>query len=295
MCFMPASAKLIREFRRLVGTQPIFRPFLSVIFGAQYANHHFLRKTFLPFWSIFLTGEVHNFTYDLTDTNLRYLAEIISIVTGEAPEKVEAYFREVAEDEELAEHIRASMKRANRGGARQSSAVFFGRRLGWYALVRATKPKTVIETGVERGHGSVLLCSALLRNHNEGHPGRYFGTDINPNAGWLLGGRYATVGKIIYGDSIESLRNLNETIDIFINDSDHSADYEYQEYVTVTPKLSSGAMILGDNAHVTDKLARYAREHGRKFLFFKESPKTHWYPGGGIGIAYWDREATHAR
>jgi hypothetical protein len=148
------------------------------------------------------------------------------------------------------------------------------------------KPKVIVETGVERGHGSVLLCSALLRNAEEGFPGRYFGTDINPKAGWLLAGKYAEVGKIIYGDSINSLEAFSDAINLFINDSDHSADYEAHEYRTISGKLAAGAIILGDNAHASDKLALFARESGRRFLFFKEVPKGHWYPGAGIGIAF---------
>jgi hypothetical protein len=43
---------------------------------------------------------------------------------------------------------------------------------------------------------------------------------------------------ILYGDSIESLAKLDESIDLFINDSDHSAEYEAREYITVGPRLS---------------------------------------------------------
>jgi predicted O-methyltransferase YrrM len=162
----------------------------------------------------------------------------------------------------------------------------FGRRLGWYAVARAIKPGTVVETGVERGHGAVILCAALMRNATEGHPGRYYGTDINPEAGYLLTEPYSAMGNILYGDSIESLKALDGTIDLFINDSDHSAEYEYREYHTVAHKLSPGAIILGDNAHVTDSLALFARETGRRFIFFREEPKNHWYPGAGIGISF---------
>ena len=131
-----------------------------------------------------------------------------------------------------------------------------------------------------------MLCAALLRNTAEGRPGRYYGTDIDPYAGRLLTGEYATVGKILYGDSLKSLEALEETIGMFINDSDHSAEYEYREYQTIAKKLSPGALILADNAHVTDKLARFARETGRHFVFFREEPVNHWYPGAGIGIAF---------
>ena len=91
---------------------------------------------------------------------------------------------------------------------------------------------------------------------------------------------------MLYGDSIESLKKLDVSIDLLINDSDHSADYEYQEYRTVKNKLTSEAIILGDNSHVTNKLCLFSSENGRNFLFFHEVPKDHWYPGSGMGISF---------
>jgi hypothetical protein len=281
-----ADIRTVRAVKRAIVTNPIFRPLLAGWFGTRYARQHFFRKVFWPYWSILRTGEFHNFTYDLTDANLRYLAETISVVTAKPAIEIEGYIREAMNDEDLAAHLRSMMTRVKRSGASQSVAMPFGRRLGWYAIARATKPKVIVETGVERGHGSVLLCSALLRNNADGFPGRYFGTDISPTAGWLLAGKYANVGKILYGDSIESLKSLPETVNLFINDSDHSGDYEAREYRVIAGKLGTDAIILGDNAHATDKLAQFARESGRQFLFFKEAPKNHWYPGAGIGIAY---------
>jgi predicted O-methyltransferase YrrM len=164
--------------------------------------------------------------------------------------------------------------------------VDFGRRLGWYAFARVLKPKIIIETGVDKGIGSVLLCSALLKNKEEGFDGRFFGTDINPEAGYLLKGKYAELGKILYGDSIETLSQFNEKIDLFINDSDHSAEYEYREYITIKDKIAENGVILGDNSHTTDKLAIFSNETKRNFLFFREEPSGHWYPGAGIGISF---------
>lgn len=276
----------IGAVKRAVATNPVLRPLLSGWFGTLYARQHFFGRVFWPYWSILRTGEFDNFTYALTDVNLRYLAETISVVTGKPAPEIDSYIREAIGDQELAAHLHMMMKSRSGNTGRQSDAMPFGRRFGWYAIARAIKPKVIVETGVERGHGSVLLCSALLRNAKEGFPGRYFGTDINPEAGWLLASKYAEVGKILYGDSITSLEALPETVDLFINDSDHSAEYEAREYRAIESKLSPQAIILGDNAHVTDKLALYARESGRRFLFFKEVPKKHWYPGGGIGIAY---------
>jgi predicted O-methyltransferase YrrM len=162
----------------------------------------------------------------------------------------------------------------------------YGRRVGWYALTRVLKPRIIVETGVDKGLGACLLTAALKRNAQEKHKGRYFGTDINPVAGYLLSGDYAEYGRILYGDSIESLEEFDGEIDLFINDSDHSAQYEAKEYEAVAAKLSAQAIILGDNAHATDKLLEFSLRTNRHFIFFEEGPTNHWYPGGGIGISF---------
>ena len=102
----------------------------------------------------------------------------------------------------------------------------------------------------------------------------------------MLGGPYAKFGEIRYGDSIETLKTLTDSVGVLINDSDHSADYEYREYQTIAPLLNSQSVILGDNAHSTDMLMKFAHETGRKFLFFRELPQGHWYPGAGVGFAF---------
>jgi predicted O-methyltransferase YrrM len=226
--------------------------------------------------------EDSNFTYDITPQNRDYLAATVAAVTGIGLDEARGYIAEP--DGEPLRYVARRLVELGIGDIDRTPA--FGRRLGWYAIARALKPRVIVETGVERGMGSVLLCAALKRNAEEGHAGRYYGTDVHPAAGALFGEPWAAFGRILYGDSIASLERLGETIDLFINDSDHSADYEYREYRTVRDRLSSRAIILGDNAHVTDKLLQFSAETGRRFLFFKEQPRDHWYPGAGIGISY---------
>lgn len=264
----------IREQIRL---RQAAKNFKEVYFGDQL-------RTILPL--VLKTGETHNFTYDLTETNLRYLSEMIGVATSTLPSIIESYIDEAIQDQDLRAYFDRMMASHDGQKSPANTSSPFGRRLGWYAAARAVKPRIVIETGVERGHGALLLCAALLRNQREGFPGRYFGTDINPQAGWLLSGQYASVGKLLFGDSLTSLRGFAEPIDLFINDSDHSAEYEGQEYEVIAPKLSKKAIVLADNAHVTDKLAVFSRTMGRNFLMFREQPKDHWYPGAGIGISF---------
>lgn len=229
--------------------------------------------------------EQSNFTYQLTELNEHQLAGLIDVVTDCGIGKAREYFSELKTDTRLSDHVnRMTLNSALKDYADLNQG--YGRRLGWYAMIRATKPRVVVETGVDKGLGSCVIASALLRNRTEGFPGKYFGTDINPQAGYLFTEPYASAGQILYGDSIDSLKKMDEPIDLFINDSDHSAAYEANEYVTVHGKLSYRAVVLGDNSHISPSLFEYATSHHKKYLFFSEKPKDHFYPGAGIGICY---------
>ncbi len=238
-----------------------------------------------------LDNERSNFYYDLTDLNKDHLAHTISLITETKYETVLNYFAELLNNKDLFNHLNDSLQNfpnSLRNFANYGSEISFayGRRLGWYAIVRIIKPKIIIETGVDLGIGSCVLSSALLMNKNEGFEGKYIGTEINLQAGKLYQKPYNSVGKIIYGDSIETLKKLDEKIDLFINDSDHSSEYEYNEYLSIKEKLSEHNFILGDNSHVTDCLPKFSKKFNRNFIFFKEKPKNHWYPGAGIGISF---------
>jgi hypothetical protein len=257
---------------------------------------NFLRRTFdatkyvnKKYRQIFVWGiksrEDTNFTYDLTEENSIGLAQTISLVTQKDYKLIIHYINEAKNDTFLKESIVNGIKKSSFKHLADLE-ILFGRRLGWYAFVRAVKPKITIETGVDKGMGSVLLCAAILKNKEEGYEGKYFGTDINPNAGYLLTGKYKEVGEILYGDSIKSLSTFNDPIDLFINDSDHSGEYEYREYITIKNKLSNDAIVLGDNSHITDKLSIFSAETNRNYIYFHEHPLNHWYPGCGIGISF---------
>jgi predicted O-methyltransferase YrrM len=226
--------------------------------------------------------EASNFYYPLTEMNRQDLISTVAIVTGKPVAEIRAYLMELLEDEKLHDHLRGHLHSKHET---KDSLIAFGRREGWYLFIRALKPKLVVETGVHHGVGASLIAAALLKNREAGYQGQYLGTDINSSAGSLFCNEYASVGEIRFGDSISTLTKLESKIDIFINDSDHSAEYEMREYVTIRENLARRSLILGDNSHVTSCLREFAEQNKRPFLFFKEVPDSHWYPGGGIGIS----------
>jgi len=234
---------------------------------------------------LFESRETSNFSYHLTDINNNYLAHTISVVTGSPVKKIKGYISEIENDNNLKRHVTANLKN-NPDSFNLGPLVAYGRRVGWYAIIRAAKPKVVVETGVDQGLGSCIIAEALKRNSKEGKKGRYFGTDIWLEAGALFTGIYKKYGEILYGDSIKSLKQFNKKIDLFINDSDHHSIYEGREYGVVSNLLKPESIILGDNSHESEVLSEFAEKTNRNFIFFKEQPKNHWYPGAGIGIAY---------
>jgi len=234
----------------------------------------------------FTSREHHNFTYELDELNVKYLTAFVAAVTGQRYEVIEGYIREIQEDRPLREHL----ERASRESAEKhvtDPVARFGRRIGWYALIRALKPRVCVETGTDKGLGTCVMSAALMRNAREGSPGKVYGMDLNPNAGYLVQPPYDQCAKLVVGDSHASIRALTEEVDFFLHDSDHTPEHEAQEFALIAPKLSKRAIVLSDNAEVTDKLLLFARATGREFLYFAEQPVRHWCVPSGIGIAFW--------
>lgn len=250
-------------------------------FGLRYLTPNFWQLVRLSF----VSREIDNLTYDLTNLNIQYLIAFMVAITKRPVAEIRGYVQEILDDQMLRDHILSFTQSAPERYIADEEARY-GRRIGWYAFVRALKPKVVVETGTNKGLGTCIIAAALWRNEQAGDSGYLYSTDIDPAAGYLFQAPYARFGKILYGDSIKSLSTLDATIDLFINDSDHSQDYEMKEYEAVQSKLSPTAVIIGDNAHCSSKLWEFSQRTQRQFIFFQEQPVHHWYQGAGIGVSY---------
>lgn len=232
--------------------------------------------------------EHHNYTYDLTARNREHLACFLAAVTGAPVRNFQCWLNEVEQDHFLRATLAKGVATSDRRGL-ADKAVRYGRRIGWYACVRALKPKHVVETGIDKGLGSCLIAAALMRNAREGHPGRLSALDINPDAGYLIQGEYRDFVDVVRGDSLDTIPSLVEPVDLFIHDSWHSKEHEAAEFTLVEEKLAESAVLLTDNAAETDVLLRHAEQTGRRFLYFQELPDRHWHPGDGTGVAWHDQ------
>jgi predicted O-methyltransferase YrrM len=239
---------------------------------------------------LFTSREHHNFTYDLTERNRAHLAWYLASIMEPSAEQFRAWLDEVEQDAELRELLANGVAMSDRRGLADRN-VRYGRRIAWYACVRALKPKHVVETGIDKGLGSCLIAAALRRNAAEGQSGRLSALDINPDAGYLVQGPYREFVDVVCGDSLTTIPALTTPVDLFIHDSWHSVEHETAEFELIEDKLSPNALLLSDNAAETDVLVQLAERTGRRFLYFQEMPSRHWFPGDGTGIAWFPRTA----
>jgi predicted O-methyltransferase YrrM len=233
----------------------------------------------------FTSKEYYNHSYHLTALNRDYLASYIAVVSGQSLPLIEKYLAELENDTAL-RAVLEQCTRASRDRHNCDIEPRYGRRLGWYALIRATKPRVVVETGIDRGLGTAVIAAALKRNAAEGFPGLVHATDIMPDCGHLLAEPYRSFCRILLGDSVDSLKKFQEPVDIFLHDSNHDPEYEWAEFLAIEPRLHPASLVLSDNSQQSPKLREFARRLGKTFLFFQDQPANHWWPGDGIGVAF---------
>ena len=268
------------EMRRRIASSPLARVAAFPARVSAVSRHNAAVASKSARW-LATRREHTNFTYDLTPLNLEHLAWWASLVSGAPVQACRSWISEILGDVSLQEHAyRISVSTGRRGLTDEKARI--ARRAGWYAVIRALQPDHVVETGTDKGLGSLVVAAALLRNGK----GVLTTMDINPDSGFLINDEYADVVSIQHGDSISLLAQLTTPVNVFIHDSDHSAAHEGAEFRSVESHLALSAVVLSDNSHITGELSSWAEATGRTFAFFREEPMDHWYPGAGIGAAY---------
>lgn len=135
-----------------------------------------------------------------------------------------------------------------------------------YALCRALRPLRVVETGVCYGVTSAFFLQALRQNDR----GTLYSIDLPP----LGRDASAFVGRLVPEDlrlRWELLRGTSRrllprllkrigTVDLFIHDSLHTRRNMRRELRTVTPHLSSTAVVLSDDIEGNSAFCEWAEE-----------------------------------
>ena len=268
---------LITTMRRWAAKIDCIRAYGNVLWLDPFPRVFYLAPFFL------FDREITNFTYEIE--NRDELIDFLSITLVVRHEIVLQYMQELESDEAFQRQLKEKLEvRKDRNPEPK-----YGRRLGWYCVTRIRKPALIVETGTQDGLGAAVLTRALQRNREEGYPGMLLTFDIQPDSGWLLDQSAAENFMIIIEDTKTALaKHLQQRrVDFFIHDSNHSYDHELFELKTVTRYANEHAVLISDNAHGGNAMRDFCKAHDLRFHFFKEKPRRHFYPGGGIGLAFW--------
>jgi hypothetical protein len=213
----------------------------------------------------------------LGDRRARPDAEWVRRLTGRSSSEIEGWFAEVDERSE----VEVAIREAHRAGGRSSYAQFRAP-LELYALVRALRPRVVLETGVSSGVSSAHFLLALRANR-EGRlvsidlptrqasetlgrgesivaipPGRTSGwaVPMNLRKGWDL--RLGSTERRLP----PTLRELGR-IDLFLHDDLHTPTHLAWELRELDQHLGPSAVVLADNTNWTGRaFDQFAHRHG---------------------------------
>ena len=134
-----------------------------------------------------------------------------------------------------------------------------------YLLVRAARPKVVVETGVLYGASTAHILAAL--NHNGG--GKLFSieigrSDAEPPHDFFVPAEVKHCWELIIGDSrrqLPALLERNPVIDMFHHDSLHTFDHMMWEFTTAFPHLSPRGVLSSDDVQNPHSLLGIFREN----------------------------------
>ncbi len=156
-----------------------------------------------------------------------------------------------------------------------------------YIVVRATRPRVVVETGVLYGASSAHILAALARNGE----GELYSIDLpqqpgEPPHGFLvpdeLGGRWT----LVVGDSRRELPPLLDrlsAIDLFHHDSTHTFQHMTWEFQTVLSHLTRHGVLSSHDVRIAHSMREIFRRNA--FQAFCERQGLRWETFHNTGLA----------
>lgn len=206
---------------------------------------------------------------------LNYLTlDLLAEYLGVPSKKVRSIYDELLHDKlflrEINEQLKYVRKYYKKGICRLSVIPsvdeFSIQRIVQYIIVRITRPRVVLETGVFYGGSTCFLLNALRRNKfgmlisidlrsnsPQGSRNRHMkvkNTEDVPHpltTGFLVPPGLKKRWNLVLGDSLKEIPKLRERIDLYNYDSDHSYSFFQREANLVWPKLNKNAIVLVDD------------------------------------------------
>jgi hypothetical protein len=162
-----------------------------------------------------------------------------------------------------------------------------------YLLVRAARPRVVVDTGVLYGASTAHVLAALA--HNGG--GELHSIDIGcdhrePPQDYFVPTEFQSNWELIIGDSRRELAPLLRrcrSIDLFHHDSLHTWEHMTWEYGTALPYLSANGVLSSDDVQTSESLAGIFRPNAFTAFCRRRRIPFATFHNLGIAIPGWAR------
>lgn len=86
------GTKALKAFIKNILPKPLLNRYLLLRDARRLREQYFGRQLRVMRPLMIATGETHNFTYDLREENLCYLAEMVAVATGKTADEIAGYF-----------------------------------------------------------------------------------------------------------------------------------------------------------------------------------------------------------
>jgi predicted O-methyltransferase YrrM len=191
----------------------------------------------------------------------RFLAQI----TGERVSRIRKFIDEPAHTPDFLRHV-SECEKTLRTTRFESADLYAKKVLIQYAIVRALRPETIVETGVANGVSSAHMLLALHKNRQ----GTLHSIEIGDSTylpmgrepGWVVPDWLRGRWKFHLGDVRQILPQLAlelPSLDLFTHDSLHTYEHMKFEFEQALPLLRPGGILVADDALWNEAFWDFAR------------------------------------
>ena len=228
--------------------------------------------------------EIESFSYQLE--NEAEAITSLAAALGRPVGELSAYAAETREDPEfnqlLRHHVRWRLDVKRRPP--------LGNRLAWYVIVRACKPKLIVETGIYLGLGSLTLLRALERNTEEGMPGELMSFDNVPSAGNVVPEPMHRRWRRFVGTTQDMLPPAlkDRSVDMLFQDTPHTEENQRFEFGAAFAHAAPRLLLLDASGGKAPTLRTICSERRGAYHHVPMPSRGHIYPGAAITFAVFD-------
>ncbi|MFL5828850.1 MAG: class I SAM-dependent methyltransferase [Solirubrobacteraceae bacterium] len=239
---------------------------------------------------ILLDPEVESYTYRVA--NVAGMLETIADATGAPIDELRRYVLEADTDPELRDNLSRRLRWRFDVKRRPELA----NRLGWYVLIRALRPRLIVETGIYNGFGSLTLLRALERNALDGTVGELISFDSSELAGTFVDRRRYPGWRHVVGMTSDVLVDslAGRDIGALFQDSDHSVAVQQLEFGTALAQSEPTLLLVDASGGQTPVLEQLSRERGGDYRRVRLGATDHWYQRGELTFALFRTGEAHA-